>query len=64
MYRAADTIKMLNIIAQYFILFKALIEFGENSLFCPIYPNNFNALYNPTKNAIDDAYPNKMNGSK
>ena len=64
MYRPADTIKTLNTIAQYFMLLKVPTEFDENTLFCPMYPSNLNALYNATKKAIDAAYPYNMNGSK
>ena len=64
MYSPAVTIKALNTIAQYLMLFKAPTAFEENTLFCPMYPSNLNALYNATKKAIDDAYPYKMNGSK
>ena len=64
MYSPAVTIKTLNTIAQYFMLFKVPTEFDENTLFCPMYPSNLNALYNATKKAIDDAYPYKMNGSE
>jgi len=64
MYSPAVTIKTLNTIAQYFMLFMVPTEFDENTLFCPMYPSNLNALYNATKKAIDDAYPYKMNGSE
>ena len=64
MYSPAVTIKTLKTIAQYFMLFKVPTEFDENTLFCPMYPSNLNALYNATKKAIDDAYPYKMNGSE
>src|SRR5688572_1684271 len=63
-YSPAVTIKILNMIAQCFILFKALTEFDENTLFFPMYPSNLNALYSATKKAIDAAYPYKINGSK
>ena len=63
MYSPAATIKILNMIAQYFTLFKAPTEFDVNTLFCPMYPSNLNALYSATKKAIDAAYPYKMNGS-
>ena len=56
--------KMLSTIVQYFILRKALTEFSENALFCPIYPSNLNALYSAIKNGIDAAYPYKMSGSE
>ncbi len=64
MYSPAIAIKMLNMIAQYFILLKVLTEFSENNSFCPINPSNLNALYNATKKAIEAAYPYKMNGSE
>jgi hypothetical protein len=64
MYSPAKTIEILSTMAQYFILFKALTELAENTLFCPMYPSNLNALYSATKKAIDAAYPYKMNGSK
>ena len=63
-YNPANTIKTLNILAQYFILFKAATECDENTLFCPIYPSNLNALYRAMKKGIDAAYPYKMNGSE
>ena len=63
MYSPAAIIKALNTIAQYFILFKVLTEFDEDTLFCLIYPNNLNAWYSPIKKAIDAAYPYKMKGS-
>ena len=64
MYTPAATIKILNTIAQYFILFKAPTELDENTLFCPMYASNLNALYSATKKAIDAVYPYKMNGSE
>src|SRR5688572_4010285 len=62
MYSPAITIKILNMIAQYFILFNAATEFGENTLLWPMYANNLNALYSATKKAIDVVYPYKMKG--
>jgi hypothetical protein len=64
MYSPAAAMKILNTTAQYFMLFKAPPAFDENSLFCPMYPSNRNVLYSATKNAIDTAYPYKMNGSE
>ena len=64
MYNPAATIKILNMIAQYFILLKVPTEFDVNTLFCPMYPSNLNALNRATKKAIDAAYPYKMNGSE
>lgn len=64
MYSPAITIKILNVIVQYLILFKAATDFGEKILFCRIYPSNLKALNNPIKKAIDVAYTYNINGSK
>src|SRR4051812_40352391 len=64
MYSPAIAIKILNTIAQYFMLFKVPIAFDENTLFCLMYPNNLNALNSATKKAIDATYPYKINGSE
>ena len=64
MYNPAIAIQMLTMIVQYFMLLKVLTEFSESNLFCLIDPTSLNALYNATKNAIEDAYPYKINGSR
>lgn len=63
MYRPAVTIKPLKMIAQNFIRLSVPVDFVENILFWPMHPSNLKALYNATKNAVDEAYTNKMNGS-
>jgi len=64
MYNPAITIKMLSMIAQYFMLFKALTAFDENTLSCRMYPSNLKVLYSAKKKTMDAAYPYKMNGSE
>src|SRR3989344_6107860 len=59
----AATIKATRATAQYCIVRRALTESRENILFCPMYPSNVNALYNVTKNRMDDMYTYAKNGS-
>lgn len=63
-YTPARTIRTPKAIAQYLMRLNVLTDSKENTLFCPMYPSNLNALYKAMKNATDAAYPYKMNGSR